>query len=70
MVPLNMELEVAVIDEIQMIGNIERGWAWTQALLGLRAKEVHLCGEERALPLIHELAAAMGTSLSSTITSD
>jgi ATP-dependent RNA helicase SUPV3L1/SUV3 len=47
MVPLNMELEVAVIDEIQMIGNIERGWAWTQALLGLRAKEVHLCGEER-----------------------
>jgi len=63
MVPLNMELEVAVIDEIQMIGNIERGWAWTQALLGLRAKEVHLCGEERALPLIRELAAAMGDKL-------
>ncbi|KAI9870565.1 MAG: RNA helicase [Pleopsidium flavum] len=63
MVPLNVELEVAVIDEIQMIGNLERGWAWTQALLGLRAKEVHLCGEERAVPLIRELAAAMGEKL-------
>lgn len=63
MVPLNAHLEVAVIDEIQMIGNLERGWAWTQALLGLRAKEIHLCGEERAVPLIRELAAAMGDKL-------
>ena len=63
MVPLNDDLEVAVIDEIQMIGSVERGWAWTQALLGLRAKELHLCGEERAVPLIRELAAVMGDKL-------
>lgn len=63
MVPLNQDLEVAVIDEIQMIGNLERGWAWTQALLGLKAKELHLCGEERAVPLIRELAAMMGDKL-------
>ena len=57
------ELEVAVIDEIQMIGNAERGWAWTEALLGCRAKEIHLCGEERTVPLIKELAALMGDQI-------
>ncbi len=63
MVPVNMEVEVAVVDEIQMIGHSQRGWAWTQALLGLKAKELHLCGEDRAVPLIRELAAAMGDKL-------
>lgn len=63
MVPVNQDVEVAVVDEIQMIGDKDRGWAWTQALLGLRAKEVHLCGEARAVPLIRELAAAMGDKL-------
>ncbi|GAB7326306.1 hypothetical protein MBLNU13_g10280t2 [Cladosporium sp. NU13] len=63
MVPLNIPLDVAVIDEIQMIGSPERGWAWTQALLGVRAKEVHLCGEERTVPLIKELCASVGEKL-------
>jgi ATP-dependent RNA helicase SUPV3L1/SUV3 len=63
MMPLNTQLDVAVIDEIQMIGNAERGWAWTQALLGVRAKEVHLCGEERTVPLIKELCASVGEKL-------
>lgn len=57
MVPLNADVDVAVVDEIQMIGHKERGWAWTQALLGLKAKEIHLCGEERSVPLIRELVA-------------
>ena len=63
MVPLNTNVDVAVIDEIQMIGREDRGWAWTQALLGLKAKEVHLCGEERSVPLIRELAASMGDDI-------
>jgi ATP-dependent RNA helicase SUPV3L1/SUV3 len=63
MMPLNMPLDVAVIDEIQMIGNADRGWAWTQALLGVRAKEVHLCGEERTVPLIKEICASVGEKL-------
>ncbi|KAI9665536.1 MAG: RNA helicase [Alyxoria varia] len=60
MVPLNAQFDVAVIDEIQMIGSSDRGWAWTQAVLGVLAKEVHLCGEERAVPIVQELAAACG----------
>ncbi|KAK3077405.1 hypothetical protein LTS18_010344, partial [Coniosporium uncinatum] len=63
MVPLNKQMEVAVIDEIQMIGDSHRGWAWTQALLGIQASEVHLCGEARTVPLVRELTAAMGDKL-------
>lgn len=63
MMPLNRSLNVAVIDEIQMIGDRERGWAWTQALLGVKAAEVHLCGEERTLDIVRELCASMGEKL-------
>ena len=37
--------EVVVIDEIQMIGDSQRGKSWTRALLGACAAEVHLCGD-------------------------
>ncbi|EMT69901.1 ATP-dependent RNA helicase suv3, mitochondrial [Fusarium odoratissimum] len=47
MVPFNDRFDVAVIDEIQMLADPDRGNAWTTALLGVQAKEVHLCGEER-----------------------
>ena len=63
MVPTDRVVDVAVVDEIQLIGHEERGWAWSQALLGLQAKELHLCGEARTVPLIRELAAQMGDKL-------
>jgi len=34
MVNLEKEYDVAVIDEIQMIGDSSRGWAWTRAVQG------------------------------------
>ncbi|KAK7852653.1 dexh-box atp-dependent rna helicase dexh18 [Quercus suber] len=36
--------DVAVIDEIQMMADPCRGYAWNRALLGLEADEIHLCG--------------------------
>lgn len=60
MAPLNTPFDVAVIDEIQMISHMERGWAWTQAFLGLQANEIHLCGEARTVPLMRELCALVG----------
>ncbi|TQV90039.1 ATP-dependent RNA helicase SUV3, mitochondrial precursor [Cordyceps javanica] len=60
MVPLNKKFDVAVIDEIQMIGNPDRGSAWTTAFLGVQAKEVHVCGEERTVSLIENLCATIG----------
>ncbi|EIE76905.1 hypothetical protein RO3G_01609 [Rhizopus delemar RA 99-880] len=55
MASIGRPLDVAVIDEIQLIADPNRGWAWTQALLGLKAKEIHLCGEEAAVPLIRKI---------------
>ncbi|UYV68605.1 SUPV3L1, partial [Cordylochernes scorpioides] len=51
--------EVAVIDEIQMIRDPNRGWAWTRALLGLAADEIHVCGEEAAIQLVSDLVNAI-----------
>uniref|UniRef100_A0A1A8F5T7 ATP-dependent RNA helicase SUPV3L1, mitochondrial n=2 Tax=Nothobranchius korthausae TaxID=1143690 RepID=A0A1A8F5T7_9TELE len=52
--------EVAVIDEIQMIRDPSRGWAWTRALLGLCAEEIHVCGEPAAVDFIRELMYTTG----------
>lgn len=60
MAPLNTKFDVAVIDEIQMINHPERGWAWTQAFLGLQAREIHLCGEARTVQIMRQLCALVG----------
>lgn len=63
MMPLNKKVDVAVIDEIQMMGDAERGWAWTQGLLGVQADEVHVCGELRTVQLVTDLCKAMGDKI-------
>lgn len=63
MAPISKDVEVAVIDEIQMLGDPQRGWAWTRALLGSQAQEIHLCGETRVVPLIREIVASLGDTL-------
>lgn len=63
MVPLNVQVDVAVIDEIQMVADADRGWAWTQAFLGVQAKEVHLCGEVRTKEIVEKLCKLMGDEL-------
>lgn len=63
MVDVNSPVDVGVIDEVQMMADNERGWAWTRAFVGSCAKEVHLCGEKRVLPLVQELVASMGDNL-------
>lgn len=63
MVPLNKKMDMCIIDEIQMIADDMRGEAWTSALLGVQAKEVHLCGEERTVLLIKSIVKLTGDSL-------
>jgi len=55
--------DVAVFDEIQMIGDVDRGAAWTSCLLNCCAKEVHLCGEETVVDLISRIAEEIGDDL-------
>ena len=38
-----------------MIGDPDRGWAWTRAFLGLPAKEIHLCGDVTALNVVKKI---------------
>lgn len=63
MTPLSTEWDVAVIDEIQLIADRQRGGAWTDAIFGLCAKEIHLCGEEAAIPLIEAIVRELGDTL-------
>ncbi|GAB1598972.1 ATP-dependent RNA helicase SUPV3L1, mitochondrial-like [Argonauta hians] len=60
---VNTLYEVAIIDEIQMIKDMQRGWAWTRALLGICAEEIHLCGEASSLNLVQELTEITGDTL-------
>ena len=48
---------------VQQIGDDSRGWAWTRALQGLAANEIHMCGDGSALPLVRTLAQQMGEEL-------
>ncbi|TFK24669.1 ATP-dependent RNA helicase suv3 [Coprinopsis marcescibilis] len=63
MLGFTRKYDVAVVDEIQMITDPQRGSAWTSAVLGLAAKEVHLCGEETVVPIIRELLKDTGDEL-------
>ncbi|BET03407.1 ATP-dependent RNA helicase SUV3 [Nesidiocoris tenuis] len=56
MTAVNTPYEVAVIDEIQLLRDPGRGWAWTRAFLGVMAEELHVCGEAAAIDLISALA--------------
>lgn len=57
---VNRTFDVAVVDEIQMIGSATRGHAWTRALLGLQAREVHVCGSLEAEALVRGLCESTG----------
>ena len=51
----SVEVDVCVIDEIQMIGDRDRGWAWANALIGVPAKKVILTGSADVLDAVKEL---------------
>ncbi|MBF0614700.1 MAG: hypothetical protein G8237_13185 [Magnetococcales bacterium] len=55
MLPLHQSYQVCVIDEAQMVGDEDRGWAWTQAILGARAEELLIVGAPEARPAVEKL---------------
>lgn len=60
MANINRRWDVAVIDEIQLIGDPQRGWAWTRAFFGLQANEIHVCGSSEAVHLVQKFCEATG----------
>ena len=52
----DIEVDVCVIDEIQMINDRDRGWAWANALIGAPAKKIIITGSSDALNVVKEIA--------------
>lgn len=52
---LGTPYDVCVIDEAQMISDNQRGWAWTRAIIGVLAPEVHICMAPEALDIVIKL---------------
>jgi ATP-dependent RNA helicase SUPV3L1/SUV3 len=63
MLDLNNELDCIVIDEIQMLKDENRGWAWTQAVIGSPAKNIILTGSDEVLDLVKSLLQYTGDTL-------
>lgn len=54
--------EVAVVDECQMIADSSRGFAWTRAILGCCAGEIHLCTAPEGVDILTRLIESCGES--------
>ena len=64
MADLKAHYDVAVIDECQMIADRDRGGAWTAAILGLCADEIHACASPDAEGLLTQMIQDCGDELS------
>lgn len=51
-----------------MLADDTRGGAWSRALLGLPAHEVHVCGEPGAVSLIKHMLSGIGDSVEVSVT--
>lgn len=63
MAKLQEKFDCCVIDEIQMLTDPQRGWAWTRALVNIQANEIHLCGDHSVLELVKKILALCGDTL-------
>lgn len=60
MLDIEQKYDIAVIDEAQMVGDPDRGHSWTRAVLGVQAREVHVCMSPAAEKVITHLISLCG----------
>jgi ATP-dependent RNA helicase SUPV3L1/SUV3 len=63
MMDTQREVDVVVIDEVQLLTDEERGWAWCQALVGAPARRVLMTGSPDCIPLVRAMAEYVGEPL-------
>ena len=63
MADLKAHYDIAVIDECQMVADRDRGGAWTDALLGLCADEIHACASPDAEDILTAMIRECGDEL-------
>lgn len=68
MVDPELAVEAMVIDEVQMIADEQRGWAWTQAIVAANADVVYLTGAPNARPALERLGRILGIEIEFTET--
>jgi ATP-dependent RNA helicase SUPV3L1/SUV3 len=56
-------VDVVVIDEIQLLTDPDRGWAWCQALVGAPAGRIIMTGSPDCIPLVQAMAEYLGEPL-------
>lgn len=59
----NKRYGAVLIDEIQMISDRQRGWAWCQALYGAYADEIILTGSPDIIPIVEAIVKELGDNL-------
>lgn len=62
MLDIEKEYDIVVIDEAQMIADEDRGHSWTRAILGVKAKEIHICMSPAAQKVVTHLISLCGDS--------
>ena len=60
MMQSDVELETVVIDEVQMLADKDRGWAWTQAIVGCPTKNLVLVGSPDIWEVLRTLLDRLG----------
>lgn len=63
MLSFEVEVDCCVIDEVQMLDDRDRGWAWANAIIGAPAKTVIMTGSPNAREAIIALAEYLGEPL-------
>ncbi|KXV07483.1 RNA helicase [Gluconobacter oxydans] len=56
MCPFHNPVDVAIIDEAQMLADPDRGAAWTAAIMGVPARHVFILGAPDCIPLVKRIA--------------
>ncbi len=63
MLNFEMDVDVCVIDEVQMIDDRDRGWAWANAIIGAPAKTIIMTGSSNCREAIIALAEYLNEPL-------
>lgn len=56
MCPFHNPVDVAIIDEAQMLTDPDRGAAWTAAIMGVPARHIFILGAADCIPLVKRIA--------------
>ena len=63
MLNFEVDVDICVIEEVQMIDDRDRGWAWANAIIGAPAKEIIMTGSANSKEAIVALAEYLGEEL-------